>query len=107
MIKTVPTVSIIQWNAKSLYRSKLDLFKGNLRSLNPAIVLLSETQSVDFHPVLFDSFNCFTRKRANQNCGGVAFLTEKSLSAHLVSNTPTLSHIEYVYVSLYLSKFPH
>ena len=53
MNKTIPQINIIQWNARSLYRSKLELFENNLRSSNPSIVLLSETHWVDSQPGFF------------------------------------------------------
>ena len=101
MNKTIPHLNIIQWNARSLYRSKLELFKNNLRSSNPSIVLLSETHWVDSHPVAFDAYNCFVKNRADKNGGGVAILVKKSISASLIPS-PVLAHIECIGVSILL-----
>jgi hypothetical protein len=39
----IPPIKIIQWNARGLYRSRLEEFKNHLRNHNTHIVLLSET----------------------------------------------------------------
>lgn len=101
MNKTIPHLNIIQWNARSLYRAKLDLFKNNLRSSNPSIVLLSETHWVDSHPAAFDAYNCFVKNRTDKNGGGVAILVKKSISASLILS-PVLAHIECIGVSILL-----
>ena len=97
-----PSLSIIQWNARSLYRAKLDLFKYNLRISNPSVVLLSETHWVDSHPVAFTAYNCFSKNRTGKCGGGVAILVKKSLSAYLF-NTPSLDHFESIGISIHLA----
>lgn len=82
-------------DARSLYRSKLDLFKNNSRSINPDIVFLSETHWVDSHPFSFGSYNSFVKNRADINGAGVPILVQKYLSASFV-NIPDFSHFENV-----------
>ena len=91
-------ISILQWNARSLYKSKLTEFKIHLRNSDPSVVLLSETHWVDSFPVSFSSYNIFLRNR-NAHGGGVAILVKKSLSASLLP-LPLFSSIEAVGISL-------
>jgi len=41
--KALPHLSIIQWNARSLLKVRLEEFREYLHEVNPTIVLLSET----------------------------------------------------------------
>ena len=75
-----PPLSILQWNSRSLYRSKLTEFKLKLRFHDPSIVLLSETHWVDDFEVNFSCYDIFRRNR-NAYGGGVAILGKNPLSA--------------------------
>lgn len=91
----------MQLNARSHYRSKLDIFKDNLRKINPSFVLLSETHLVDSHPVSFVAYNSFVKNRTDRNGGGVAILVKKSIPVSLVQ-IPYFVHLECVGVSVKL-----
>lgn len=87
----LPHLRMIQWNARGLYRAKLEEFKNNLRSVNPALVCLSETHWLDSHPVSFSAYNSFILNRPSQS-GGVAILTKKNLSVAPLVLPPPFPH---------------
>lgn len=69
----------IQWNARSLTKSKLEEFRDFLFSSNPEIVLLSETHWVNTYNVKFKSYHILKKNRPNRTGGGVATLVHKAL----------------------------
>jgi len=92
---------IIQWNARGLYRSRLEEFKNQLRHHNPHIVLLSETHWKDEYKVKFSAYNSFYLNRASQG-GGVAILIKKNIQATLL-DFPPHENIEAVGATIRLS----
>ncbi len=68
---------LLQWNARSLYKSKLVEFKQQLRDLNPHVVLLSETHWKDEYIPKFSAYTPIVLNRSGQG-GGVAILAKKS-----------------------------
>lgn len=82
-----PPLKILQWNARGLYKSRLEEFKNNLRSHNPHIVLLSETHWKNEYKVKFSSYNSFVLNRVGQG-GGVAILTKKNMQATTLGVEP-------------------
>jgi exonuclease III len=87
-------IKIIQWNARSLYKSKLQEFKYNIRCLNPHIVLLSETFWRDEYIPKFNAFNTFYLNRKSQG-GGVAILVKKSIktTSIILPHTPNIEAV--------------
>ena len=71
-------IKLLQWNARSLYRSKLEEFKNNLRKINPHLVLLSETHWNEKYIHKFSAFNSIYINRQGQE-GGVAILVKKTI----------------------------
>jgi len=94
-------LKIIQWNARGLYRSRLEEFKNQLRYHNPHIVLLSETHWKDEYKVKFSAYNSFNLNRASQG-GGVAILVKKNIQATLL-DFPPHENIEAVGATIRLS----
>ena len=88
-------LKILQWNAASLYSSKLQEFKNDLNKLNPSIVVLSETYWKDNYKVKLDQYNIFYLNRQDRRGGGVAILVKKSIPATLmdITQTPSLEVI--------------
>lgn len=82
-----PPLKILQWNARGLYKSRLEEFKNNLRFHNPHIVLLSETHWKNEYKVKFSSYNSFVLNRVGQG-GGVAILTKKNMQATTLDVEP-------------------
>lgn len=69
-------LSVVQWNSRGLTRAKLIEFKNCLRTLNPDVVLLSETHWSDNFKVTLQTYN-ITLKNRLDGYGGVAILTKK------------------------------
>ena len=85
---------IIQWNARGLYRSRLEEFRNNLCSINPHIILLSETHWKSQYNVLFSAFNVIKYNRPTQG-GGVAILIKKNIPFSQI-NLPLFENLEAV-----------
>ena len=98
MNKTKP-ITIMQWNARSLYDVKLKTFKTDLKAINPCIVILSETHWTDEYKVIFKAYNVFIKNRMNQRGGGVAILVKKSIPTYQKKTPPTYK-IESVGVTI-------
>jgi hypothetical protein len=75
---TTKPLKIIKWNARSLYKSKLQEFKCILKLTNPHIVLLSETHWRDNYTAHFSAYKSFTLNRPTLG-GGVAILVKKNI----------------------------
>ncbi len=100
MTSTLPPLSIIQWNCRSLRLSKLEQFKATLNETNPSVVLLSETHWRDKHMPTFYAYRTFFINRPTTG-GGVAILVRNDLKADKKS-LPALINTEAVKVSLKL-----
>lgn len=93
-------LKIIQWNARSLYKSKLQEFKFNIRTSNPHIVLISETFWRDEYIPRFSAYNTFYANRITHG-GGVAILVKKNLQATPMT-LPQAVNLEAVGISIKL-----
>lgn len=93
-----PPLKIIQWNARSLYKSKLQEFKYNLLLTNPHIVLLSETHWKDHYTAQFSAYQTFALNRPTQG-GGVAILVKKNIQTSPLP-LPQSSDIEAIGVTI-------
>lgn len=100
MTRPFPPLSILQWNARSLYRAKLEEFKANLRVTNPSIVLLSETHWKDQYIPKFTAFHSFVLNRPGPG-GGVVILVRKDTHATSL-DLPRSTNLETVGVSIRL-----
>jgi hypothetical protein len=78
-INTTEGLRCIQWNARGLSKSKLEVFRNFISSTNPEIVLLSETHWTDAFNVKFKAYHIAKKNRLNRIGGGVAILIHKSL----------------------------
>jgi hypothetical protein len=78
-INTTEGLRCIQWNARGLSKSKLEVFRNLISSTNPEIVLLSETHWTDAFNVKFKAYHIAKKNRLNRIGGGVAILIHKSL----------------------------
>ena len=58
-------LKIIQWNARGLNKSNLTEFKANLDTLDPTIVLLSETHGNNNFKPSFSNYNLVFCSRRN------------------------------------------
>ncbi len=87
-------LKIIQWNARKLFKSKLQEFKFNIRCLNPHIVLLNETFWRDEYIPKFTAFNTYYLNQ-NTHGGGVAILVKKSIQAApmILPQTPNVEAV--------------
>ena len=56
-------LKIIQWNARGLNKSKLTEFKANLDTLDPTMVLLSETHRNNQSKPSFSNYNLVFKNR--------------------------------------------
>lgn len=54
---------LIQWNFRSLYRAKLEEFRANLKTFNPLLVLISETNWINEYKAKFNTYNIFSFNR--------------------------------------------
>jgi exonuclease III len=93
-----PPLKIIQWNARSLYKSKLQEFKYNLLLTNPHIVLLCETHWKDHYTAQFSAYQTFALNRPTQG-GGVAILVKKNIQTSPLP-LPQSSDIEAIGVTI-------
>ncbi|KZS10385.1 Uncharacterized protein APZ42_025160 [Daphnia magna] len=98
--KMTRPLKIIQWNARSLYKSKLQEFKFNIRTSNPHIVLISETFWRDEYIPRFSAYNTFYANRITHG-GGVAILVKKNLQATPMT-LPQAVNLEAVGISIKL-----
>lgn len=96
----VTPIKILQWNARGLYRSRLEELKNNLRVHNPHIVLLSETHWRDQYNVKFSAYKSFSLNRLSQG-GGVAILILKNIQA-AVLDLPSYDNLELIGVTIKL-----
>ena len=94
-------IKILQWNARGLFRAKLQEFKANLHKHNPLIVLLSETHWKDDYTIRFSAYNSFVLNRPNMG-GGVAVLVKKGIQSNILQ-LPRFSNIEAIGVSIKLN----
>lgn len=95
--------SILQWNARGLYKSKLNDFRYNLCSLNPTVLLLSETHWRNHFRVKFSSYRSFVCNRVDGEKGGVAILVKKNLRCEPFP-LPSFHSIEAVGVTVHLNR---
>lgn len=94
-------LKILQWNAAYLYKDKLHEFRNDLNNINPAVVMLCETNWKNEYRVKFTSYNVFCLNRQGQRGGGVAILVKKSIPANVLS-LPQLPNLEVIGVTLKL-----
>ena len=73
-------LKIIQWNDRRLNKSKLTEFNANLDTLDPTMVLLSETHWNNQSKPSFSNYNLVFKNRPDSSYGGVAILVKKNLS---------------------------
>ena len=73
-------LKIIQWNARGLNKSRLSEFKTNLDTLDPTLVLLSETHWSNKYLPSFSNYNLIFKNRPRNTFGGVAILVKKKIS---------------------------
>lgn len=91
-------LKIVQWNARSLYKSKLQEFKYNLLLTNPHIVLLSETHWKDSYVAQSSAYKPFALNRPTQG-GGVAILVKKNIRATPLT-FPQSNNIEAIGITI-------
>jgi len=91
----------LQWNARYLYREKLQAFKNDLHVYDPTVVILCETNWKDDYMASFTAYQSFTLNRIGRDGGGVAILVKKTLQSDRLIVPPT-PHIEAVRVSIQL-----
>lgn len=91
-------IKIIQWNARGLYKGKLEELKYYLRKFNPHFVLLSETHWRDQYRIKFSGYTAFF---VNRQGPGVAILVKKFFSASRIP-LPLFDSIEVVGISVNL-----
>lgn len=94
-------IKILQWNARGLFRAKLQEFRENLRSVNPLIVFLSETHWKNEYTIKFSAYNSYLLNRPSQG-GGVAILVKKAIQTNILT-LPNLPNLEAVGVSVKLN----
>lgn len=94
-------IKIVQWNARGLYKSRLEEFKNQLRYHNPHFVLLSETHWDDKYKVKFSAYKSFYLNRTSQG-GAVAILIKKNIQTTLL-DFPPQENIEAVEATIRLS----
>lgn len=95
----IKPIKIIQWNARSLDKAKLQEFKYNIRYHDPHIVIISETFWKDGYVPKISAFNTFYLNRNNHG-GGVAILIKKNIRAASIS-LPQSPNIEAVGATIY------
>ncbi|KZS03663.1 Uncharacterized protein APZ42_033559 [Daphnia magna] len=77
--QTYKMIKIIQFNARSLTKSKLTQFKAHLYHHKPHIATLCETFWRDTFEVKFKDYFTIKKNRPDKTVGGVAILVHKSL----------------------------
>nr|CAH0102047.1 unnamed protein product [Daphnia galeata] len=97
----VTHLQILQWNARGLFRAKLQEFRENLRSVNPIFVFLSETHWKNEYTIKFSADNSYLLNRPGQG-GGVAILVKKAIQTNILT-LPYLPNLEAVGVSVKLN----
>jgi hypothetical protein len=81
---TNPTTSdfkCLQWNARGLTKAKLEEFRHHLSSVNPEIVILSETHWSSGVAPKFKTHHILKKDRPYRTGGGVALLIRKKFSS--------------------------
>ena len=93
------TIKCIQWNARSLSKSKLSEFKNFLFRFTPDIVFLSETHWREGINVKFQSYSLVRKNCLNHRGGGVAILIHDFIQT-LPLNLKSLDTLEAVGISI-------
>ena len=100
-------LTVTQWNARGLNKTRLVEFIQYLSIHNPQLVLLSETHWSPLTTPKFKTYFSFNTYRPdNAAHGGVAILVHKSLSCSQIS-VPSFPSLEVTGISLYLNGVPH
>ena len=94
-------LKILQWNARSLFKTKLAQFKLDLNSLDPDVVLLCETFWNDKYKAIFSAYHSFVNNRSDRRGGGVAILVKKDIPAKPHA-TPSTEKVETIGVMVKL-----
>lgn len=94
-------IKFIQWNARGLYKSRLEEFKINLRSYDPHFVILSETHCKDEYKLKFWAYKSFFLNRPTQG-GGAAILAKKNIRTTQLVIAPS-NNLEVIGVTMSLS----
>jgi len=68
-----------------LYKDKLNEFRKDLNTLNPSVVLFSETNWKDEYKVKFAAYNLFCLNGQAQRGRGLAILVKKTILASILS----------------------
>ena len=92
---------ILQWNSRSLYRAKLEEFRANLKTFNPLLALISETNWRNEYKVKFTAYNVFSFNRQGPG-GGVAILAKKSLRISKL-HLPPINNFETIGITVELA----
>lgn len=92
-------ISLLQYNARSLTKANLIMFKACLHQYKPLMILLSETFRKNSFSVKFKQFHTINKNRENHPGGEVAILIHKSLQ-FVYLTIATLQTIEAVAISV-------
>lgn len=98
-----PNPTFIQWNSRSLYKSKLEEFRYNLRKSDPLFVLLSETHWKNKYNISFKAYVCIKKNRIDKQKGGVAILLKKHITYNILP-LPVFTSLEVVGITCIIDK---